>query len=44
MQVKVFLIMLLSATADRIRQDLTDLNVEVMDNPTGATWKIKGAS
>ena len=32
------------ATADRIRQELTDLNVEVMDNPTGATWKIKGAS
>jgi cysteinyl-tRNA synthetase len=31
------------ATADRIRAELTDLNVEVMDNPTGATWKLKGA-
>ena len=30
------------ATADRIRQELTDLNIEVMDNPTGATWKLKG--
>jgi cysteinyl-tRNA synthetase len=28
-------------TADRIRVQLTDLNVEVMDNPTGATWRIK---
>ena len=31
------------ATADRIRAELTDLNIEVMDNPTGATWKLKGA-
>ncbi|MBS0408757.1 MAG: cysteine--tRNA ligase [Proteobacteria bacterium] len=30
------------ATADRIRAELTALNVEVMDNPTGATWKLKG--
>jgi cysteinyl-tRNA synthetase len=29
------------ATADRIRAELTALNVEVMDNPTGATWRIK---
>ncbi len=28
-------------TADRIRAELTALNVEVMDNPTGATWRIK---
>jgi cysteinyl-tRNA synthetase len=28
------------ATADRIRAELTALNVEVMDNPTGATWRI----
>jgi cysteinyl-tRNA synthetase len=27
--------------ADRIRAELTALNVEVMDNPTGATWRIK---
>jgi cysteinyl-tRNA synthetase len=27
--------------ADRIRAELTALNVEVMDGPTGATWKIK---
>ncbi len=29
-------------TADRIRAELTALNVEVMDNPTGATWRLKG--
>jgi cysteinyl-tRNA synthetase len=29
------------ARADAIRAELTALNVEVMDNPTGATWKIK---
>ncbi len=28
-------------TADRIRAELTALNVEVMDNPTGATWRLK---
>jgi cysteinyl-tRNA synthetase len=28
-------------TADRIRAELTALNVEVMDNATGATWRIK---
>jgi cysteinyl-tRNA synthetase len=27
--------------ADRIRDELTALNVEVMDGPTGATWRIK---
>jgi cysteinyl-tRNA synthetase len=27
--------------ADRIRVQLTELNVEVMDGPTGATWRIK---
>ena len=27
--------------ADRIRAELTALNVEVMDGPTGATWRIK---
>ena len=27
--------------ADRIRADLAALNVEVMDGPTGATWRIK---
>ena len=27
--------------ADRIRDALTALNVEVMDGPTGATWKMK---
>ncbi len=27
--------------ADRIRAELTSLNVEVMDGPSGATWKIK---
>ena len=27
--------------ADRIRVELSDLNVEVMDGPTGATWRIK---
>jgi cysteinyl-tRNA synthetase len=29
------------ATADRIRAELTELNVEVMDNATGATWRIR---
>ena len=29
------------ATADRIRDELTALGVEVMDNPTGATWRLK---
>jgi cysteinyl-tRNA synthetase len=29
------------ASADRIRAELTALNVEVMDNATGATWRIK---
>ena len=29
--------------ADRIRDALNGLNVEVMDGPTGATWKMKGA-
>jgi cysteinyl-tRNA synthetase len=29
-------------TADRIRAELTAMNVEVMDNPTGATWRLKG--
>jgi cysteinyl-tRNA synthetase len=29
------------ALADRIRAELTALNVEVMDNATGATWRIK---
>jgi len=29
------------AAADRIRDELTALNVEVMDGPTGATWRIK---
>ena len=28
--------------ADRIRAELAALNVEVMDGPTGATWRIKG--
>jgi cysteinyl-tRNA synthetase len=27
--------------ADRIRAELTALNIEVMDSPTGATWKTK---
>jgi cysteinyl-tRNA synthetase len=27
--------------ADRIRAELTALNVEVMDNPIGATWRLK---
>ena len=31
------------AAADRIRDELTALNVEVMDGPTGATWRIKDA-
>jgi len=30
-----------AAAADRIRDELTALNVEVMDGPTGATWRIK---
>ena len=30
--------------ADRIRVQLTELNVEVMDGPTGATWRIKEQS
>ncbi len=29
------------AEADRIRDRLTELNVVVMDNPTGATWRMK---
>jgi len=29
------------ARADEIRAELTALNVEVMDNPTGATWRIR---
>ena len=29
------------ATADRIRGELDALNVMVMDNPTGATWRMK---
>jgi cysteinyl-tRNA synthetase len=29
------------ATADRIRDELTALKVEVMDGPAGATWRIK---
>lgn len=28
--------------ADRIRDRLNDLNVVVMDGPTGATWRLKG--
>ena len=28
-------------TADRIRAELTALNVEVMDGPLGATWRIR---
>lgn len=28
--------------ADRIRAELTALNVEVMDGPAGATWRLKG--
>jgi cysteinyl-tRNA synthetase len=27
--------------ADRIRAELTALNVEVMDGPAGATWRLK---
>ncbi|HEX2801923.1 MAG TPA: DALR domain-containing protein, partial [Phenylobacterium sp.] len=30
--------------ADRIRAELTALNVEVMDGPAGATWRIKELS
>jgi len=29
------------AEADRIREELTALNVEVMDGPTGATWRLR---
>jgi len=29
------------ASADRIRAELTALNVEVMDHATGATWRLK---
>jgi cysteinyl-tRNA synthetase len=29
-------------TADAIRAELTALNVEVMDGPMGATWRIRG--
>jgi cysteinyl-tRNA synthetase len=29
------------AEADRIRDRLTELNVVVMDGPTGATWRVK---
>lgn len=29
------------AEADRIRDRLNDLNVVVMDNPTGATWRMR---
>ena len=29
------------AAADRIRDELAALNVEVMDGPTGATWRLK---
>ena len=29
------------ATADRIRDELTALNIVVMDNPDGATWRLK---
>ncbi|WP_354297743.1 cysteine--tRNA ligase [Phenylobacterium koreense] len=32
------------AAADRIRDELTALNIEVMDGPTGATWRIKEAN
>jgi len=32
------------AEADRIRAELTALNVEVMDGPAGATWRIPLAS
>jgi len=30
-------------TADRIRDELTSLDVEVMDGPTGATWRFREA-
>ena len=29
------------ATADKLRDELNALNVEVMDGPTGATWRFK---
>jgi len=29
------------AEADRLRDRLSALNVVVMDNPTGATWRMK---
>jgi cysteinyl-tRNA synthetase len=31
------------AAADRIRDELAGMNVEVMDGPQGATWRLKGA-
>ncbi len=31
-------------TADRIRDRLTELNVVVMDSPTGATWRLNESS
>ncbi len=31
------------AEADRIRDELNALNIEVMDGPTGATWKVKAS-
>jgi len=30
--------------ADRIRAELTALNVEVMDGPQGATWRLKSGA
>ncbi len=32
------------AEADRIRAELTALNIEVLDGPAGATWRMKGAA
>ena len=32
------------ATADRIRDELTALNIVVMDGPTGATWRLGSSS
>ena len=29
--------------ADRIRAELTELGVEVMDGPQGATWRLRGS-
>ena len=34
----------LDKRGDRIRAELTALNVEVMDGPAGATWRIPLAS